>query len=163
MRKKYAVISSIIFVIAIILIILYIKANNSNINGWSEFKKGVIDNYTFIQDVNIDRVMPVQINIIYNINRIPNSEEIDNIFEYTRKYLTSEDTMEGLVKYHKKKYDYSFSRIKIILHLWQQDKKYDIEIFSSQSGGEEPKPSYFREWDIEYNHEQSKRYKTITY
>jgi hypothetical protein len=142
---------------------LYKISNNSDIGGWSEFKSGAIDNYPFIQDVNIDSTIPIQINIIYNLNRIPDTEEIDKIFEYTMIYLNSDQNMQGLVNYHKKKYDNSFSRIKIILHLWQKDETYDIEIFSFQRGKGEPKLSYFSDWNIEYNHEQSERYKTVTY
>lgn len=160
MKVKYVVI--IIFII-VIAIVLYTKFNGPDISGWNEFKNKAISNYNFVKDVNIDSVSPVQINITYNINRIPNEEEVDSIFEYTRNYLASEQTMQSFIKYHKKKYDYSFSRIKIILHLWEKDNKYDIEIYSSQSESGEPIYSYFREWDIKYNHEESKHYKTIIY
>ena len=99
---------------------------------------------------------------MYNVNKILNKEEINSIFEYTRKYLADENAMQSLIDYHKKRYHNSFHRIKIILYLWEKHYTYDIEIYSSNSEGGEPKINYFKDWIIEYNHKEQIPYKTIT-
>ena len=75
--------NGIVVVMGLFLIVALIIINiNSNpqIEGWNDFKKVAIKNYSFIQDVNINRITPLDFYISYRLSDEVDKEEVDEIF-----------------------------------------------------------------------------------
>jgi hypothetical protein len=157
-RKKLIIVIIFLLLISILLVVIY---KSIRIYGWDDFKKNTINKYSFVNNVTIDSINPIQINIVYKLNRNLNNDEINSIFENTITYLSSEKTFTDLINYHKKTYDCSFGKIKIILFKWNQT--YEINIESHQNVDGEPKYYNFTDWIIEYNNGVVENYKKITY
>ncbi|RCX08176.1 hypothetical protein DFR58_1444 [Anaerobacterium chartisolvens] len=150
-----------VFLISIITLIIINMNSNPQVEGWNGFKKAAINNYTFIKDVNINSITPLDIRINYTLSKKIDLEEVNNVFLMTKNYILSEKVFEDLQKYHAKKYKYSFGRIKIIYTYGDNNDSFECKIFSSQDVDGEPNYNNFNTWYIEYNNEPAKMYNPI--
>jgi len=65
----------------------YYVNSSPPVEGWKDFKKNSIRNYSFVDDVNLDRITPVDFRISYTLNRKITQEEVDSVFSWTTKYI----------------------------------------------------------------------------
>jgi hypothetical protein len=162
MKNKKIILSVVLISLILVTPFYFIITNNINIFGWKDFQDDVKNNFIYVKSVSINRTLPIKTNIIFSVNKMPNSEEIDELFEFATDYILTERVFDDLVSYHKKKYDNSFIKIGIYIQYQEKGNQYDVEFMASQSEEGEPKPSFFKNWYIEYNHENSEFYKEIS-
>jgi hypothetical protein len=109
---KYMILTFIL--LFIIFISIKIKQNSViQVKDWYIFRSNMINNYTFIDDINLDHITPPELRIIYSINREIDMNEIDKIVLTTKKYIFNKEVFKDLEEFHKDKYKYSFGKIQI--------------------------------------------------
>lgn len=132
-----------------------------NVYGWEEFTNEMKEEYTYINNISITSTIPIQVNLVFNLKRIPEREDIDNIFDNTIKFLSDEQTFNDIIEYHKKRNHDSFINIKLLIFHNDKNNRYRVNILSSQSMGDEPRLEYFTDWTIKYNDSHSEDYKKL--
>ncbi|ABN54418.1 MAG TPA: hypothetical protein DEF39_13905 [Hungateiclostridium thermocellum] len=156
--KKVAwILVSVCFLSMIALVIIYVNSSPP-VEGWKDFKKNSIRNYSFVDDVNLDRITPVDFRISYTLNRKITQEEVDSVFSWTTKYIQSEKVFSDLKKYHAKRYRYSFARLAIVFTYRDNNEHFECNIFSSPVSNGEPNYADYKTWYIEYNGKSSEVY-----
>ncbi len=163
MKKKFFFVVSVIIIIFIFIIstAVYLKEMLS-IDGWNQFKKGAVDGYTFVDNVRINRGIPLKLEIEFNVNHKLDDNEIDELFNYALNYISNEKTFSDLVKYKKRWRKYSFHIFGIRIYYSDNGNPHVIDLTSHQSETGEPKFEYYKEWDIYYYHNGvSKEYTTL--
>ncbi len=163
MKVKNKFFIFILSIFIIFILIYFFIAIKIDIYKWKDFKADTLNNYAYVNSITIHRTLPIKINIIYNVNKILNEKEIEELFKNTTKYLLTDNVFQDLVKYHKKKYHNSFIKIGIYIHFREKNNQYDVEFMSPQSKEGEPNPSLYNEWYIEYNNGNYEFYKSLTY
>ena len=157
MKKKS--VAGILIILAILTVaILVFISNKTQIEGWNEFKKGAISNYSYIKRIHVDSVTPPNIKIVYRLDRKIEMEEVDDIFIYTKNYILTENVFNDLQEIHKKNFKYSFSEIQIYL-FYKNIFECKIHLYEDKDTlNGEPNYYNFNIWDIEYDHEPIKSY-----
>ena len=158
MKNKKTTILVFVGICLISITILIIINSNPQVEGWNDFKKSSIKNYSFVKDVNLDRITPPDFRIIYSLNRKIDSEEVNKVFLNTKNYILSEKVFEDMKKYHSKKYKYSFVNIYIVMTYWDNGEIFRYKIFSASDVDGEPSYDSFTTWYIEYNNEPTEIY-----
>ncbi|HHV30764.1 hypothetical protein [Acetivibrio mesophilus] len=159
-KKVVWILVSICFISIIALVIIYMNSSPP-VEGWKDFKKNSMSNYSFVDDVNLDRITPVSFRINYTLNRKATQEEIDSVFSWTTKYIQSEKVFNDLKKYHAERYKYSFYRLRIVFTYIDNNEHFKCSIFSSSETSGEPNYIDFKTWYIEYNGKTSELYNPI--
>lgn len=160
-RKRAIRIAVVVCVLSITVLLILNISSNPKVEGWNDFKKATINNYSFIQDVNIDRITPVDIYISFRLRQKIDIEEVNEVFLMTENYIFSEKVFKDLQEYHADKYKYGFSRIKVYFTYWSNNDKSEWKIYSSQDVSDEPDYNSFSTWYIEYNNEPTQIYNPI--
>lgn len=149
-------------ILVLLPIIFGYKSFGYNISGWSEYNKEIKSKYTFVKGISIYRITPVQIDISYRLNKIPDDNEVDAIFDDTIQFLSSDQTFADLIRYHLKRYHDPFCHIDIRFDSKQNDLENVIQITGADNGSGEPRINHYDKWCIRYNSESNQVYKTLS-
>ena len=138
-------------IISLIIIDFFYKGNDGwQLDSWKELKKQIVEEYNFIEEIEIHGTSPTLI-ITFTIDEKVPLRTIESIFEKTKKFLFSEEVFPELIEYHHELYGGTTMEIHIIFTYTKEDDPYYYDFYSHKKESGVPKSTSFETWYIEYD------------
>ncbi len=136
MIKKLFIITYTIITIFLLVSCDFVRNNNYEPDGFSDYLEKTKENYTYIDDIKIYQKVDLYINFDVYIKESQNYEIMENFFiQEIYPFINTEDMMKE-IKHHAGGDDpleYWFHPIRVRFHVVGQETAFDEEIFHVES------------------------------
>lgn len=137
-------ISIIVILACLFVIALFIvpKLNENQVQGWMEFEKGALEQFSFVRDVHYQGLVPSRLIIIFLVKEQISLKEAEAVFFYARGYLQSKDFVDDLNRYTVQKIGNKYVELSVNIHYVKGDA-FQNYFFSSDIRDN------FKSWSLE--------------